>query len=73
MRLNTLLETFRSRKYVSRNELLTSCGYNSGRTLEGDIRFLREAFCAEIHFSRRAMGYVLDDVGRYILDGAKHA
>lgn len=45
--LNMLLGTLRSRKHVSRNELLTSCGYVSGRTLEGDIKFLREAFGKE--------------------------
>ena len=67
-RLNKLLGTLRARKYTARDEIMTECGYVSGRTLEDDIRFLREVFGAKIRYSRRVMGYILEDAGKYILD-----
>ena len=70
-RLNMLLGTLRSRDYISRDGIMTECRYTSSRTLESDIRFLREVFGARIRYSRRVMGYILEDAGKYILDGGE--
>ena len=67
-RLNKLLGTLRARDYISRDEIMAECGYISNRTLESDIRFLRDVFGAKIHYSRRVMKYTLEDAGKYILD-----
>ena len=67
-RLNKLLGTLRARDYISRDEIMAECGYISSRTLESDIRFLRDVFGAKIHYSRRVMKYTLEDAGKYILD-----
>lgn len=72
-RLNRLLGVLKSEDYISREALMIECAYVSGRTLESDIRFLRESFGAKIRFSRRNMAYHLEDTGKYILAGAKHA
>ncbi len=70
-RLNTLLRTLKSKNYISREELMTECGYISGRTLESDLRFLRRVFGTKIHYSRRFKGYVLEGAGKYVLDERK--
>ena len=71
-RLNKLLGTLRARNYISREQIITECGYISSRTLEDDIRFLREVFGAKIHYSRRVSGYILDSAGKYIFDGGEN-
>ncbi|MBQ7219417.1 MAG: hypothetical protein IJS28_00385 [Synergistaceae bacterium] len=66
-RLNSLLKVMRECGYVSRDELIEKCGYVSSRTLESDIRFMKEAFGAKIHYSRSRKGYVLENTGEFIL------
>ncbi len=72
-RLNHLLCVLKSGQYISRSSLMTECAYVSARTLESDLRFLRETFGVKIRFSRKNMAYHLEDTGKYILYGAKHA
>ena len=67
-RLNTLLRTLRSNKYICREELMRECSYVSARTLESDLRFLRKVFGMKLHYSRSMKGYFLEDSGEYILD-----
>ena len=66
-RLNTLLKTLRDNSYITRQDLMKQCGYISGRTLESDLRFMRQSFGAKIHFSRSMMGYVLESIGDFVL------
>ena len=66
-RLNGLLRALKSDKYMSREELIQTCNYQSVRTLEGDLRFLRRSFGVKIKFSRRNHGYVLEHEGSFIL------
>ena len=66
-RLNTLLKALKAEKYISRDELMSRCGYVSARTLESDLRFLRRSFGAKIHYSRSRMGYILEEAGDFTL------
>ena len=66
-RLNLLLRVLRENQYISRDELIVKCGYVSSRTLESDIRFMREAFGAKIRFSRSRMAYILEGTGEFVL------
>ena len=66
-RLNLLLKVMRENGYISRDELIEKCSYVSSRTLESDIRFMREAFGAKIHFSRSRMAYILENTGDFVL------
>ncbi len=66
-RLNDLLRTLKSANYMSREELIRACNYQSARTLEGDLRFLRRSFGIKIKFSRRNRGYILEHEGNFIL------
>lgn len=70
-RLNLLLKTIQGRQYISRENLIAECKYISARTLESDLRFLRGSFGVKIRYSRSKSGYVFEDGGKYILDGAK--
>ena len=66
-RLNKLLKTLKSAGYLTRKDLMTGCEYVSSRTLESDLRFLRESFGAKIHYSRSKMAYILESVGDFVL------
>ena len=66
-RLNLLLKVMRENQYIARDELIVKCGYVSPRTLESDLRFMREAFGAKIHYSRSRNGYLLEDTGEFML------
>ncbi len=72
-RLNHLLHVLKSNEYIPRKTLIAECAYVSARTLESDLRFLRNSFGAKIRFSRKNMAYHIEDSGKYILGGAKHA
>ena len=72
-RLNRLLGVLKSCDYIPRKSLIAECGYVSARTLESDLRFLRESFGVKIRYSRRKTGYHIEDTGKYILSGAKRA
>ena len=66
-RLNTLLKVLKAEKYISRDELMSQCGYVSARTLENDLRFLRRALGAKIHYSRSRTAYSLESAGDFAL------
>ncbi len=66
-RLNLLLKVLRENLYISRESLLQKCSYVSPRTLESDLRFLRESFGAKIHYSRSRSGYLLENAGEFVL------
>lgn len=66
-RLNKLLHVLKSCSYSDREKLMHECNYQSVRTLEGDLRFLKRSFGAKIKFSRRNNGYRLEDSGSFIL------
>lgn len=66
-RLNGLLQALKSGNYMSREDLIKACNYQSARTLEGDLRFLRRSFGVKIKFSRRNHGYLLEHEGNFIL------
>ncbi len=67
-RLNMLLEVLRSKPYISRGNLISECGYQSERTLESDLRFLKRSFGVKIRYSRSREGYLLLSGGKYILN-----
>ena len=67
-RLNALLNMLCDNSYVTREDLMRQCGYVSDRTLENDIRFMRRSLGAKIRYSRSRKGYILEDVGKYVLN-----
>ena len=66
-RLNSLLKTLKAEEYLSRDELMSRCGYVSSRTLESDLRFLRRGLGAKIHYSRSKSAYTLEEAGDFTL------
>ena len=66
-RLNTLLKALKAEEYISREGLMSKCGYVSSRTLESDLRFLRVSFGAKIHYSRSKSAYILEHTGDFTL------
>ena len=70
VRLNLLLKLLRENQCISSSELISRCGYVSGRNLESDLRFMRESLGAKIRFSRSMNGYILEDIGDYVISGS---
>ncbi len=66
-RLNRLLITLQNKPGLSRKELLDEVEYTSPRTLERDMRFLREEFGVRIAFLRSKGEYYLEDAGQFVL------
>ena len=65
------MKTLELKPNISRAELINECGYTSGRTLEDDLKFLKNSFGAKIRYSRSSKGYIFEGSGNYVLNGGE--
>ena len=67
-RMNHLMMIFHRYRHVSREEILRSVGYTTGRTFERDVEFLRHEYGVEISYSRETRLYSLCSRGMFIMN-----
>ena len=66
-RLNRLLTTLRDKPGIGRSELISRVEYTLPRTLERDMRFLRDEFGVRISYLRSRGGYCLESSGQFVM------
>lgn len=66
-RLHQLMQEFHRTPRPTRRHLVQCIGYDCERTLERDLKLLRDQFGAEIAFDLRSRTYQMKDRGRFLL------
>lgn len=67
-RLNQLVMEFYKVSNPTRKHLYSSLGYRCARTLERDLKYLREQYGVDIRFTRSTMTYHLEGMGTFLVN-----
>ena len=67
-RLSEIMKLLQSRLKVTHDELISRGQYSNNRTLQNDLRYLRETWGAEIRYDARKKIYVLDHAGTFVIN-----
>jgi len=67
-RLNQLVMEFYKVSNPTREHLYYSLGYRCARTLERDLKYLREQYGVDIRFTRSSMSYHLEGMGTFLVN-----